>query len=120
MTREQKITVVERYIRGLGARDFTGVPFAESVSFQSPITPIRVGRDAIEFLESIFPAIRGVEIKQHIVEGEYVSSIFDLHVTTGTVAVFDKFRVADGQLHEIRPFYDPALLNQAVEAISGV
>lgn len=59
MAREQKIGVVESYIRGLGARDFTGVPFAESVSFQSPLTPTRVGRDAIEFLESIFPAIRG-------------------------------------------------------------
>ncbi len=119
MNREQKITVVETYIRGLGARDFTGVPFAESVSFQSPLTPTRVGRDAIEFLESIFPAIRGVEIKQHIVEGEYVASVFDLHVTTGTVAVLDKFRVIDGKLHEIHPFYDPALLNEAVQAISA-
>lgn len=120
MTREQKIGVVESYIRGLGARDFTGVPFAESVSFQSPLTPTRVGRDAIEFLESIFPAIRGVEIRQHIVEAEYVSSVFDLHVTTGTVPVFDKFRVAEGKLHEIHPFYDPALLNEAVQAISSV
>ena len=120
MTREQKIGVVESYIRGLGAGDFTGVPFAESVTFQSPLTPARVGRDAIEFLESIFPAIRGVEIKQHIVEGEYVSSVFDLHVTTGTIPVFDKFRVADGKLHEIHPFYDPALLNEAVQAISTV
>ncbi len=119
MTREQKIAVVESYISGIGARDFTGVPFAESVSFQSPLTPTRVGRDAIEFLESIFPAIRGVTIKQHIVEGEYVSSVFDLYVTTGTVAVFDKFRVAEGKLHEIRPFYDPALLNAAVEAMGA-
>ena len=104
MTREQKIAVVESYIRGLGARDFTGVPFAESVSYQSPLTPTLVGRDAIEFLESIFPVIRGAEIKQHIVEGEYVSSVFDLYVTTGTVAVFDKFRVVEGKLREIRPF----------------
>ena len=111
--------MVESYIRGLGARDFAGVPFAESVSFQSPLTPVRVGRDAIAFLESIFPAIRGVEIKQHIVEGEYVSSVFELQVTTGTIPVFDKFRVADGKLHEIRPFYDPALLNEAVQAMGG-
>ena len=73
-----------------------------------------LGFDAIEFLEGIFPAIRGAEIKQHIVEGEYVSSVFDLQVTTGTVAVFDKLRVAEGKLHEICPFYDPAVLNEAV------
>ena len=117
MTREDKINVVERYIRGLGSRDFTDVPFAESVSYESPLTPKRVGREAIEFLEGIFPIIRGAEVKQHIVEGEYVASVFDLQVTTGTVSVFDKFRIADGKLHEINPFYDPSLLNEAVQAM---
>ena len=119
MTREQKIAVVESYIRGLGGRDFTGVPFAKSVLYQSPLTPRRVGRDAIEFLEGIFPVIHGADIKQHVVEGEYVASVFDLQVTTGTVAVFDKFRVANGELHEICPFYDPAALNEAVQAMGG-
>ena len=117
MTREEKIEIVETYIRGLGTRDFTDVPFADSVSYQSPLTPRRVGLDAIQFLERIFPIIRGAEIKQHIVEGEFVASVFDLHVTTGTVAVFDRFRVADGRLHEICPFYDPAVLNEAVGAM---
>lgn len=115
MTREEAIAVVESYIDGLGRRDFKGVPFADSVSYESPLTPRKVGRDAIEFLEGIFPAIRGTRIKQHIVEGEYVASVFDLEVTTGTVSVFDKFRVADGKLLEIRPFYDPAIFNEAVQ-----
>ena len=120
MTREQKIEVVESYIRGLGGRDFTGVPFAESVSYQSPLTARRFGRDAIEFLEGIFPVILGAEIRQHIVEGDYVASVFDLEVATGTVAVFDKFRVADGKLQEICPFYDPVVLNEAVQAMGAV
>ena len=120
MTREEQIAVVESYINGLGRRDFEGVPFAESVSYESPLTPRMVGRDAIEFLEGIFPIIRGTRVKQHIVEGEYVASVFDLEVTTGTVAVFDKFRVADGKLQEICPFYDPAILNEAVEQMDAV
>ncbi len=117
MTREDKIKIAESYIRGLGSRDFTDVPFAESASYLSPLTPKRVGREAIEFLEGIFPMIRGAEVRQHIVEGEYVASVFDLQVTTGTVSVFDKFRIADGKLHEINPFYDPSLLNEAVQAM---
>ena len=120
MTREDKIKVVESYIYGLGSRDFTDVPFAESVSYESPLTPKRVGREAIEFLKGIFPIIRGAEVKQHIVEGEYVASVFDLQVTTGTVTVFDKFRIADGRLPEICPFYDPSLLNQAVQAMGAI
>ena len=119
MTREEQIAVVESYILGLGSRDFEGVPFAESVSYESPLTPKKAGRDAIEFLEGIFPIIRGTHVKQHIVEGEYVASVFDLEVTTGTVSVFDKFRVADGKLLEIRPFYDPATLNEAVQEMDA-
>ncbi len=119
MTRADKINVAERYIRGLGSRNFTDVSFAESVSYESPLTPKLVGREAIEFLEGIFPIIRGAEIKQHIVEGEYVASVFELQITTGNVAVFDKFRIADGKLQEICPFYDPSLLNEAVQAMGA-
>ncbi len=114
MTREDKIKVVESYIRGLGSRDFTDVPFAESVSYESPLTPKLVGREAIEFLEGIFPIIRGAEIKQHIVEGEFVATVFHLRTSDGVTAVFDKFRVVDGQLKEINPYYDPSVLQEAV------
>jgi len=116
MTREEKIEVVESYISGLGRHDFTGVPFHEEVVYQSPISPKRTGRAAVEFLQGVFPVIHGVDIKQHIVEGEYVATVFDLHVTTGTIAIFDRFRVVDGKLLEISPYYDPRLLNQALGA----
>src|SRR5580765_8511454 len=37
MTREEKIAVVERYIYGLGNGDFSQVPFADDVSYESPL-----------------------------------------------------------------------------------
>ena len=45
MTREEKVAVVERYISGLGKGDFSHVPFADDVSYESPLTPKRVGKD---------------------------------------------------------------------------
>ncbi len=110
MTREEKIAVVEAYLKGLGARDFSRVPFARNVTYESPLTPKLSGEKAINFLKGLFPIIKGVEIKQHIVEGDYVATIFDLETERGIIAVFDCFRVEDGQLKEIRPFYDPSLL----------
>src|SRR6266568_3348150 len=50
MTREEKIAVVESYIHGLGHGDFSQVPFADEVSYESPLTPKRTGQDAIIFL----------------------------------------------------------------------
>ena len=58
MTREEKITVVERYIHGLGTGDFSQVPFADEVSYESPLTPKRTGQDAIAFLSALFPIMQ--------------------------------------------------------------
>ena len=104
MTRAEKIAVVESYIHGLGNGDFSDVPFAEDVSYESPLTPKRKARDAIEFLSALFPIMRGAEVKQHIVEGEYVATVFDLRTPNGVTTVFDRFRVIDGKLKEINPY----------------
>jgi hypothetical protein len=117
MTREEKIAVVESYIHGLGNGDFSNVSFAEDASYESPLTPKRTGKDAIEFLSVLFPIMKGAEVKQHIVEGEYVATIFHLRTSNGVTAVFDKFRVIDGKLKEINPYYDPRVLNEAVRQL---
>ena len=117
MTRDEKVAVVESYIRGLGAGDFSEVPFADNVTYESPLTPRKTGQEAIDFLSGLFPLMRGVEIGQHIVEGEYVATVFHLRTPNGVTTVFDKFRVADGELKEINPYYDPAVLTEAVAGL---
>lgn len=112
--RAETIRIVEAYMNGLGNRDFSRVPFAEDFTYQSPLLPNLVGQPslsgaaAIEFLQSLFPAITGVEIRQHIVEGEYCVSQFDLHTIHGTIPVLDRFHVVGGRLKLANPFYDPA------------
>jgi predicted SnoaL-like aldol condensation-catalyzing enzyme len=117
MTREEKIAVVESYIYGVGKGDFSHVPFADDVSYESPLTPKRSGKEAIDFLAALFPIMRGAEIQQHIVEGEYVATVFHLRTPNGVTAIFDKFRVVDGKLKEINPYYDPSILKEAVKQL---
>jgi hypothetical protein len=50
------------------------------------------------------------------VEGEYVATVFHLRTPNGVTTVFDKFRVVDGKLKEINPYYDPSVLNAAATA----
>ncbi len=114
MTREQKVAVVEAYIDGLGNGDFSRVPFARDVTYESPLTPQKTGQEAIDFLSGLFPIMRGSEIKQHIVDGNFVATVFHLKTPNGVTAVFDKFRVVDGQLKEICPYYDPSVLTEEV------
>ena len=116
MTRDEKIAVVESYIHGLANGDFANVPFAENVIYESPLAK-KTGKDAINFLSALFPIMRGAEIKQHIVEGEYVATLFHLRTPNGGTAIFDKFRVVDGKLKEINPYYDPAVLKEAAKQL---
>ncbi|TDI92486.1 MAG: hypothetical protein E2O54_10985 [Gammaproteobacteria bacterium] len=117
MNRDEMVSVAESYITGLGSGDFSDVPFAEDVSYESPLTPRLQGREAIDFLSGLFPLMRGSEILQHIVEGEYIASLFILHTPNGKTHVFDKFRVVQGKLKEINPYYDPTVLNEAVRSL---
>lgn len=61
--------------------------------------------------------MRGADIKQHIVEGEYVATVFDLKTPNGVTVIFDRFRVVDGKLKEINPYYDPTVLKEAIEQL---
>jgi hypothetical protein len=115
------VAVVEAYLNGLGNRDFSGVPFAPDFTYESPLLPTLAGQPsltgdvAIRFLESLFPAIVGVEIRRHIVEGESCVSQFDLRTVHGVIPVLDRFHVMDGRLKLANPFYDPAPLLRAAD-----
>jgi SnoaL-like domain len=89
-------------------KDLSQVPFAPDVTFEGPLSAKISGVDAVqEFLTGMFPVIRDIRIKRHIAEGEFVATEFDFDTTFGVIPVFDCFRVSNGQLKQIRPYYDP-------------
>jgi len=102
------VAAVERYLRGLKDHNLADVPFAPDVVFQGPLSPRLSGVDAVtEVLDQMLPVIRDIRIERHIVDGEYVATMFALDTTFGVVLVCDCYQVVNGQLKEIRPFYDP-------------
>ena len=106
---------VDRYLEGLGGRNLSGVPFAPAVTLESPLTETLVGVErVVEFLTGLFPAVKAVRVKRHIVEGEFDAVQFDLDTVFGVIPVFDCIRVRDGLIHEIRPYYDPRPITEGV------
>ena len=72
VSREEKVAVVEAYLRGLAGKDISKRPFAVNITFEGPRVGKLVGRDAVVgFLTSILPVVKSVQIKQHIVEGDF-------------------------------------------------
>ena len=76
-------------MNGLANRDLSNVPFAEDVTFEGPRVPNRIGRQrVVGFLTSILPFLKGIRIKQHLTDREFVATIFDMETVNGTDKVF--------------------------------
>jgi ketosteroid isomerase-like protein len=109
MSREEKIAVVEAYLDCFATKDLSSVFFAEDVTFEGPRMPKLTGRAAVlGFLTQILPMVRGIQLKQHIVEGDYVATVFDMETVHGVDHVFDRIQLVDGQIKAIHAFYYPA------------
>jgi hypothetical protein len=108
MSREQKVAVVEAYLDCFATKDLSRVPFADDATFEGPRMPMLRGRAAVlGFLTQILPMVRSVQLKQHIVEGDYVATLFDMETVNGLDHVFDRIHIVDGQIKAIHAFYYP-------------
>ena len=84
------------------------MPFAGDVTFEGPLMPRLTGRQSVlGFLWTILPMVKGIQVKQHVVEGDYVVTVFDMETVNGVDHVVDLIRVVEGQIEEVRAFYYP-------------
>jgi hypothetical protein len=108
MSREQKVAAVEAYLDCFVTKDLSKVPFAEDVTFEGPRMAKLTGRPTVfRFLAHILPMVKGIQLKQHIVEGDYVATVFDMETVNGVDHVCDRIYVEDGQIKTIHAFYYP-------------
>jgi SnoaL-like domain len=108
MATEEKIAIVDAYPNGLANKDLSKVSFAEDVTFEGPVVGKLAGRQTIvTFMTSILPFIKAIHIKQHLIEGDYVATLFDMETVSGTDRVFDCLHVAGGELKSVKSFYYP-------------
>jgi glyoxylase I family protein len=114
------IEVVEKYLDALQTGNLIDVPFAADVTFESPLASRVTGRDEVlDALRGILPAVLGVDVRDHVADGEYVASRFTLKTSFGPIDVFDRFRVVNGLLAEIRPYYDPRVITEGMNATAS-
>jgi ketosteroid isomerase-like protein len=108
VSREQNIALVESYLACFASKDPSSVPFADGVVFEGPTWPTLTGRQAVlRFLRLILPAIRRVQVKRHIVEGDHVATIFDMETDHGVEHVCDYIEIAGGEIARVQAFFYP-------------
>jgi limonene-1,2-epoxide hydrolase len=113
--REAVARVLDAYAQAMKTGDYSSVRFTPDVTFVGPLTNGAIIGEAQvkDFLRKVSTGVRDIRVKRQIIDGEFASVIADLETTEGTVVPFSEFfRVVDGRIAEIRPYFDPRPLTR--------
>jgi hypothetical protein len=85
------------------------VLLAADVTLQYPLSPTKiVGRQSVlDYMLSLMPGFDDVELERHVVDGEYVVSIWKALTAWGTMPACTVFRISGGAIAEVRSYFDP-------------
>ena len=105
---EEVIRTVDAYLRALARKDISAAPLHPEVTFESPLSPLIQGLDAVrQVFAGFFPAMKGINVSRHIANGEWCATLFEMETPFGTLPMVDWFHVVDGQIKSIRVYFDP-------------
>lgn len=109
--KNDQIAAAESYVLSLRDKDLSRVPLAEDVVFKGPLSADEIcGASALrDFLNGILPIIKDARIHLSFSDGEHVCVLWELETIQPpeVIPICEYFRVVDGKLKEVKPFYDP-------------
>lgn len=100
--------LLDGYVNGYKTGDWGKVRFAADVTFEGPLTNAKiVGKPALQkFLSNV--RAKDVRVKRRIIDGQFACVLADFETTEGIVVPFcEFFHINDGEIVEIRPYFDP-------------
>ena len=105
---DEVIRTVDAYLSALAAKDISAAPLHPDVTFESPLSPLIQGFDAVrQAFAGFFPAMKGINVSRHIADGEWCATLFEMETLFGALPMIDWFHVVDGQIKSIRVYFDP-------------
>ena len=106
--REENILIVEQYLTALQKKDLSLAPFADQIEFEDSVAgKVKGAENAKAFLTGFLSAINDVKVIQHICEGDYVVTHWEIDSVFGIIPILEKFRVEDGKITEAIGYFDP-------------
>ena len=106
--RDSIAALLDAYVNGYKTGDWGKVRFAADVTFEGPLTNAKiVGKPALQkFLSNV--RAKDVRVKRRIIDGQFACVLADFETTEGIVVPFcEFFHINDGEIVEIRPYFDP-------------
>jgi limonene-1,2-epoxide hydrolase len=108
--RKAMASVLDAYAQAMRSGDYTNVRFTSEVSFVGPLTNGAINGEAQvkDFLRKVSMDVGDIRVRRQIIDGEFASVIAELETKNGIIVPFSEFfRVVDGKIAEIHPYFDP-------------
>lgn len=109
MSREEKVAVIESFLNCLATKELDRMPIDPELTVESPLMPKVSGQAARKYVKAVAAAVKSIQVRQHIVEGEHVATFLEEETIHGTLPIFAKFQIESGRIKDVRVFYDPRL-----------
>lgn len=110
MSRTDKIAVVESFLNCLVSKDLAQLPVEPDLTVESPFIARVGGGAAMKYVKRVADSVTAIRVKQHVVEGDFVATLFEEDTVNGSVAVFSLFQVVSERVKGVSVFYDPRKL----------
>ncbi len=107
MSRDETVAVVESFLDCIASGKLDRLPIAPDLTVESPLTPKLGGAAAMEYVKAVAAGTKGIQIVQHIVEGDHVATLTENEIINGSLSVFSKFQIESGRIKDVRVFYNP-------------
>jgi hypothetical protein len=106
--RQATAKLLEAYVEGYKTGNYSTVRFNPDVTFEGPLTKgVIRGESAVRtFLLNV--RAKDVRVKRQIIDGQFACVLADFETPEGKVVPFcEFFRIVDGKIADIRPYFDP-------------
>ena len=107
MSRDEKVAVVESFLNCMASNELDRLPIDPEFTVESPLVPKLSGRAAMDYVRATSAGTKGIQVVQHIVEGDHVATLSENDTINGPLSVFAKFQIESGRIKDVRVFYNP-------------
>ena len=120
MSRAEKVAVVESFLDGIASSELDRLPVDPELTVESPLTQKLSGPAAMEYVKAVAAGTTGIQVIQHIVEGDYVATLTENETLNGPLSVFSKFQIESGRIKDARVFYDTRQIAGSTDEVGSI